>query len=65
VVRLKADGSLDLDWQAQHRRKPWAWGPLTAEDYEDIREEVISEILRDHPGMIRKQVTDEMEFYGF
>jgi uncharacterized protein (DUF433 family) len=38
---------------------------LTAEDYEDIREETISEILRDHPGLTRKQVTDELEFYGF
>jgi hypothetical protein len=64
-MRLKDDGTLDLDWQARYRRKPWATGPLTAEDYEDIREETISEILRDHPGLTRKQVTDELEFYGF
>jgi hypothetical protein len=64
-MRLKEDGSLDLDWQARHRRGPWAVGPLSAEDYEDIREEVIADLLRDHPGLTRKEVTDELEFYGF
>jgi hypothetical protein len=60
-MRIKPDGSLDLDWR---ERLP-SYRPRTAEDYEDIREKVISEHLRDHPNMTRKEVEDELEDYGF
>ena len=39
-MRLKEDGSLDLDWRERRRRDPRA--PLTEEDLEDMREELIS-----------------------
>jgi hypothetical protein len=44
-MRLKDDGSLDLDWR--ERIPSYRSGPRMAEDYEDMREELISELLRD------------------
>jgi hypothetical protein len=48
---LKADGSLNLDWRERRRRDPRA--PLTAEDLEEMREEIIAWLMRD------KQLTRE------
>jgi hypothetical protein len=50
-VSLKADGSLNLDWRERRRRDPRA--PLTAEDLEEMREEIIAWLMRD------KQLTRE------
>ena len=41
---MKADGSLNLDWRERRRRDPRA--PLTEEDLEDMREELISVLIR-------------------
>jgi hypothetical protein len=52
-MRLKADGNLDLDWRKRGYRDPQA--PLTAEDLEQMREEVISDLLRAHPTLTREE----------
>jgi hypothetical protein len=58
-VRLKPDGSLDLDWRERiPRYRP---GPRTAEDYEAMREEVISQLLRDHPTLTREEAERSLE----
>jgi hypothetical protein len=61
-MRFKPDGTLDEVWRA--RRVP-VLPPLTAEDVERMREEVIVQHLRDYPNMTRKQVEDELEAFGF
>jgi hypothetical protein len=46
-VRLKPDGTLDLDWREQPSRK-WE---LTKEERD---EELLNSILRNHPGLTRE-----------
>jgi hypothetical protein len=58
-MRLKDDGSLDLDWR--ERIPSYRPGPRTAEDYEDMREELISELLRDHPTLTREEAEKQLE----
>jgi hypothetical protein len=45
-MRMKDDGSLDLDWQ--ERLPSYRPGPRTAEDYEWMREEIIDLMMLDH-----------------
>jgi hypothetical protein len=57
-MRLKPNGSLDLDWQ--ERRPSYRPGPWTADDYEWMREEVISELMRDHPTLTREKAEAQL-----
>jgi hypothetical protein len=50
-MRLKPDGTLDLDWQKQPSRK---WG-LTKEERD---EELLNSILRNHPGLTREKAQE-------
>jgi hypothetical protein len=59
AMRLKEDGSLDLDWREPlpgYRR-----GPRTAEDYEAMYEELISQLFRDHPTLTREKAERSLE----
>jgi hypothetical protein len=57
-MRLKEDGSLDLDWRERRRRDPRA--PLTEEDLEDMREELISVLMRGKQ-LTREKATEIIE----
>jgi hypothetical protein len=57
-VSLKADGSLNLDWRERRRRDPRA--PLTEEDLEDMREELISVLMRGKQ-LTREKATEIIE----
>ncbi len=58
-MRIKPDGSLDLDWQERiPRYRP---GPRTAEDYAAMYEELISDLLRDHPTLTREKAEKQLE----
>jgi hypothetical protein len=57
-MRLKEDGSLDLDWRERRRRDPQA--PLTEEDLEDMREELISVLMRGKQ-LTREKATEIIE----
>jgi hypothetical protein len=57
-VSLKADGSLNLDWRERRRRDPRA--PLTAEDLEEMREELISVLMRGKQ-LTREKATEIIE----
>jgi hypothetical protein len=50
-MRLKPDGTLDLDWQKQPSR---LWG-LTKEERD---EELLNSILRNHPGLTREKAQE-------
>ena len=50
-MRLKPDGTLDLDWQKQPSR---LWG-LTKEERD---EELLNSILRNHPRLTRKKAQE-------
>jgi hypothetical protein len=50
-MRLKPDGTLDLDWREQPSRK---WG-LTKEERD---EELLNSILRNHPGLTRAKAQE-------
>ena len=50
-MRLKPDGTLDLDWRKQPSR---LWG-LTKEERD---EELLNSILRNHPGLTRKKAQE-------
>jgi hypothetical protein len=72
MTRARATELVELDFPvrvpeppppAKRPRNPL--GAWTAEDVEEMREEVIAQHLRDHPNMTRKEVEDEMEAYGF
>ena len=58
-MRMKPDGSLDLDWR--ERLPSYRPGPRTAEDYEWMREEVISDLLRAHPTLTREEAERSLE----
>lgn len=50
-MRMKPDGSLDLDWRSP---PPWERSP------EQLREELIRELMRDHQ-FTREQAEKELE----
>ena len=50
-MRLKPNGTLDLDWQKQPSRK-WE---LTKEERD---EELLNSILRNHPGLTREKAQE-------
>ena len=55
-MRLKPDGSLDLDW-----REP---APTPMKPLAEIREELIVELMQDHPQLSRAQAEREIDnFY--
>jgi hypothetical protein len=51
AMRLKPDGTLDLDWREQPSRK-WK---LTKEERD---EELLNSILRNHPGLTREKAQE-------
>jgi len=51
MMRLKLDGTLDLDWRKQPSR---LWG-LTKEER---NEELLNSILRNHPGLTREKAQE-------
>jgi hypothetical protein len=57
-MRLKDDGSLDLDWR--ERLPSYRPGPRTAEDYEWMREEIIDQLMRDHQ-FTREEAEEQLE----
>jgi hypothetical protein len=50
-MRLKPDGTLDLDW----RKQPSRLWELTKEERD---EELINSILRNHPGLTREALAE-------
>ena len=50
-MRLKADGSLDLDWRAA--RRPW-W----TKTVEEREAELIATIRRNHPNLTREEAQE-------
>ena len=50
-MRVKPDGTLDLDWREQPSRK-WK---LTKEERD---EELLNSILRNHPGLTREKAQE-------
>ena len=56
-MRLKPDGTLDLDWLKQPSRK---WG-LTKEERD---EELLNSILRNHPGLTRAKAQEILDYFG-
>ena len=57
-MRLEENGNLDLDWRERRRRDPRA--PLTEEDLEDMREELIS-VLISSKLITREKATEIIE----
>jgi hypothetical protein len=57
-MRLEENGNLDLDWRERRRRDPRA--PLTEEDLEDMREELISVLMRGKQ-LTREKATEIIE----
>ena len=56
-MRLKPDGTLDLDWREQPSRK-WE---LTKEERD---EELLNSILRNHPGLTREKAQEMLNYFG-
>jgi hypothetical protein len=50
-VRLKDDGTLDLDWR--HTRRPW-WTQTS----EEIYDEIITDFMRAHPKLTREEAEE-------
>jgi hypothetical protein len=57
MMRLKPDGTLDLDWRKQPSR---LWG-LTKEERD---EELLNSILRNHPGLTREKAQEMLNYFG-
>jgi hypothetical protein len=57
-MRLKEDGNLDLDWRERRRRDPRS--PLTEEYLKDMREELISVLMRGKQ-LTREKATEIIE----
>ena len=59
-MRLKPDGTLDLDWREQDDRSTLApiWGQMTVEQQ---RQRLIEYLLRGRPGMTREEATEQID----
>ncbi len=57
VMRLKPDGTLDLDW----RKQPSRLWELTKEERD---EELLNSILRNHPGLTREKAQEMLNYFG-
>ena len=60
-MRLKPDGTLDLDWWEQDDRSTLTpiWGQMTVEQQ---RQRLI-EYLRGRPGMTREEATEQIDAF--
>jgi hypothetical protein len=56
VVRLKEDGTLDLDW----RKQPSRLRELTQKERD---EELLNSILRNHPGLTRAKAQEILDSF--
>jgi hypothetical protein len=59
-MRLKPDGTLDLDWREQDDRSTLTpiWGQMTVEQQ---RQRLIEYLLRGRPGMTREEATEQID----
>jgi hypothetical protein len=58
-MRLKVDGSLDLDWRKPEPVKPWHL--MTPEERD---EELLNSILRNHPALTYEKVQELLDRFG-
>jgi hypothetical protein len=56
VVRLKPDGSLDLDWR--ETRRPW-W----MKTVEERKAQLLATILHNHPNLTREEAQDMIDHF--
>lgn len=56
-MRYKPDGSLDEVW----RRPMTLWSVQTQADLDQMREELIENLLRHHPTMTRETATEHID----
>jgi hypothetical protein len=61
-MRLKPDGTLDLDWREQDDRSTLTpiWGQMTVEQQ---RQRLIEYLLRGRPGMTREEATEQIDAF--
>jgi hypothetical protein len=61
-MRLKPDGSLDLDWRDQDDQPSSAkrWNQMTVEEK---RLQLIEDLLQAYPMLTREQVTDQIDHF--
>jgi hypothetical protein len=61
-MRLKPDGTLDLDWREQDDRSTLTpiWGQMTVEQQ---RQQLIEYLLRGRPGMTREEATEQIDAF--
>jgi hypothetical protein len=61
-MRLKPDGTLDLDWWEQDDRSTLTpiWGQMTVEQQ---RQRLIEYLLRGRPGMTREEATEQIDAF--
>jgi hypothetical protein len=59
-MRLKDDGSLDLDWQEQPAVKTWQH--MTVKEREA---ELMAEILEAHPGFTREEAQELLDSFFY
>jgi hypothetical protein len=52
-VRLKDDGSLELDWRDPPAKTP-----------EQENEELLNDILRTHPNLTREEAQEQIDLFG-
>jgi hypothetical protein len=55
-MRLKADGTLDLDWREQPAGKRW-------QTVAEREAELMEEILRNRPGLTRKEAQEMLDSF--
>ena len=62
-MRLKPDGTLDLDWREQDDRSTLTpiWGQMTVEQQ---RQRLTEYLLRGRPGMTREEATGHRQLEG-
>jgi hypothetical protein len=61
-MRLKLDGTLDLDWREQADRSTLTpiWGQMTVEQQ---RQRLIEYLMRGRPGMTREEATEQIDAF--
>ena len=62
-MRLKPDGTLDLDWREQN---DWStltpiWDQMTMEQQ---RQRLVEYLLRGRPGMTREEATEQIDAFS-